>query len=55
LGFRAFFLNFGDESEKKNLMKEHPPINFLGKLKKRKSGLRKANPRDLGRISKLKE
>ena len=28
--------------------KQHPAINFLGKLKKRKSRLRKANPRALG-------
>jgi hypothetical protein len=28
--------------------KQHPAINFLGKLKKRKSRLRKENPRALG-------
>jgi hypothetical protein len=31
-----------------NEVRELPPINFLGKLKKRKSRLRKANPRALG-------
>jgi hypothetical protein len=31
-----------------NELKQHPPINFLGKMKKRKSRLRKANPRALG-------
>jgi hypothetical protein len=31
-----------------NEVREHPPINFLGKLKKRKSRMRKANPRALG-------
>ncbi len=31
-----------------NELKQHPPINFLGKLKKRKTRLRKANPRALG-------
>ncbi len=30
-----------------NELKQHPPINFLGKLKKRKTRLRKANPRAL--------
>ena len=51
LGFGAFFLNSGDDRETVNYMNEvrqHPPINFLGKLKKRKSRLRKANPRALG-------
>jgi hypothetical protein len=51
LGFGAFFLKSGDSREKVCLMKEvkqHPPINFLGKIKKRKSRLRKANPRALG-------
>ena len=31
-----------------NEVRELPPINFLGKLKKRKTRLRKANPRALG-------
>ena len=31
-----------------NEVRQHPPVNFLGKLKKRKSRLRKANPRALG-------
>jgi hypothetical protein len=31
-----------------NEVRKHPPINFLGKLKKRKTRLRKANPRALG-------
>lgn len=31
-----------------NDAREHPPINFLGKMKKRKSRLRRANPRALG-------
>ena len=31
-----------------NEVKQIPPINFLGKLKKRKTRLRKANPRALG-------
>jgi hypothetical protein len=51
LGFGAFFLKSGDVKEKVLMMKEmkqHPPINFLGKMKKRKSRLRKANPRALG-------
>ena len=51
LGFGAFFLKSGDDRETVNYMNEvrqHPPINFLGKLKKRKSRLRKANPRALG-------
>lgn len=51
MGFGAFFLNSGDNREKVSLLnevREHPPINFLGKLKKRKSRLRKANPRALG-------
>lgn len=50
-GVGAFFLKSGDIREKVYLMnevKQHPPINFLGKLKKRKSRLRKANPRALG-------
>ena len=29
-------------------VKQHPAINFLGKVKKRKSRMRKANPRALG-------
>jgi hypothetical protein len=29
-------------------IKQHPQINFLGKIKKRKSRLRKVNPRALG-------
>ena len=29
-------------------LKQHPAINFLGKMKKRKSRMRKANPRALG-------
>ena len=51
MGFGAFFLNSGDNGEKVSLLnevREHPQINFLGKLKKRKSRLRKANPRALG-------
>ena len=51
LGFGAFFLKSGDIREKvyvMNEVKQHPPINFLGKIKKRKSRLRKANPRALG-------
>jgi hypothetical protein len=47
LEFGAFFLNSGDDRETINYMNEvrhHPPINFLGKLKKRKSRLHKANP-----------
>ena len=31
-----------------NEVKQHPPIKFLGKIKKRTSRLRKANPRALG-------
>ena len=31
-----------------NELRQHPSINFIGKLKKRKSRLRKANPRALG-------
>jgi hypothetical protein len=31
-----------------NEVRQHPPINFLWKLKKRKSRMRKANPRALG-------
>ena len=31
-----------------NEVKQHPAINFLGKVKKRKSRMRKANPRALG-------
>ena len=31
-----------------NEIKQHPPINYLGKLKKRKTRLHKANPRALG-------
>jgi len=31
-----------------NELKGHPAINFLGKVKKRKSRMRKANPRALG-------
>lgn len=31
-----------------NEVKQHPQINFLGKLKKRKPRLRNANPRALG-------
>ena len=51
MGFGAFFLKSGDDRETVNYMndlRQHPPINFLGKLKKRKSRLRKANPRALG-------
>jgi hypothetical protein len=51
LGFGAFFLNSGDDREtvsQMNEVRQHPPINFLGKLKKRKSRMRKANPRALG-------
>jgi len=30
-----------------NELKQHPPINFLGKMKKRKTRMQKANPRPL--------
>jgi hypothetical protein len=48
LGFGAFFLNSGDNERKDEELKEYPPINFLGKIDKRKTRLRRANPRALG-------